>query len=169
MKAVSIFTLAAVCSLVPANGQEKNPVELSKTIRLPEVQGGFNHMSVDAEHQRLFVTATGKKTVEIIDLQLGKPWRSLVGDGPAAALFGPEFNQLYVTRGRNVCIYDGTSFGLVATVPLDSSLDEVQYDPNTKRLYVGCMSSNKTAIAVVGIPDGKLKDRIPLLAAGHRG
>jgi hypothetical protein len=101
---------ATLCLLLPANGQEKNPVALAKTIPLPDVPGGFNHMSVDAEHQRLFVTATTKKTLEIIDLKAGKPERSLTGDGPAAALFAPEFNQLYVSRGPNVCIYDGTSF-----------------------------------------------------------
>jgi hypothetical protein len=79
----------------------------------------------------------------------------LAGDGPAAALFAPEFNRLYVTRGHNVCIYDGNSFNLLSTVPFDSSLDELQYDPNARRLYVGCMTSNKTAIAIIGIPDGK--------------
>src|SRR6516225_5655070 len=160
MKTPSILALAAVCSLLPAIGQDKSALALTKTIPLPDIPGGFNHMSVDAERQRLFLTATTKKTVEIIDLKSGKPWRSLTGDGPAAALFAPEFNQLYVTRGHNVCIYDGTSFDLVATVPLDSSLDELQYDPNAKRLYVGCMTSN--AIAIIGIPDGKPKGEIKL-------
>jgi DNA-binding beta-propeller fold protein YncE len=154
MKRLSILALAA-WSILPAHAQEKNPLALSKIIQLPDVQGGFNHMSVDAQRQRLFVTATTKKTVEIIDLKSGKPWRSLPADGPAAALFAPEFNQLYVTRGHNVCIYDGTSFDLVTTVPLDSNLDELQYDPIAKRLYVGCMTSNKTAIGVIAIPDGK--------------
>jgi DNA-binding beta-propeller fold protein YncE len=165
MKAFFILALAAaVCSLVSATAQDKTGLALSKTIPLPEVQGGFNHMSADAEHQRLFVTATTKKTVEVIDLKSGKTERSLTGDGPAAALFAPGFNQLYVTRGHNVCIYDGTSFDLVTTVPLDSSLDELQYDPNAKRLYVGCMTSNKTAIAVISIPDGKRLGEIKLPA-----
>ncbi len=164
MKTPSILALAAVCSLLCANGQNKNPVALAKTIPLPDVPGGFNHMSVDSEHQRLFVTATAKKTLEIIDLKAGKPERSLAGDGPAAALFAPEFNQLYATRGHNVCIYDGTSFDLVAAVPLDTSMDELQYDPNAKRLYIGCMTSDKTAIAVIGVPDGKPKGQIKLPA-----
>jgi DNA-binding beta-propeller fold protein YncE len=164
MKTCSILTLTAITSILPAIAQEKTGLVLAKTIPLPEVQGGFNHMSVDVEHQRLFVTATTKKTVEIIDLRSGKTERSLTGDGPAAALFAPEFNQLYVTRGHNVCIYNGTSFDLVTTVPLDSSLDELQYDPNGKRLYVGCMTSNKTAIAVIGLPDGKRLGDIKLPA-----
>jgi DNA-binding beta-propeller fold protein YncE len=164
MKAFCILALATVSSLLGASGQDKKPVELSKAILLPDVQGGFNHMSVDAKHQRLFLTATTKRTVEIVDLETGKPWRSLAGDGPAAALFAPEFNQLYVTRGHNVCIYDGASFDLVATVPLDSGLDELRYDPNAKRLYVGCMSSDKTAIAIISIPERKVIGRIKLPA-----
>ena len=87
MKTISILALAAFCSLLPATAQDKTGLALSKTIPLPEVQGGFNHMSADADHQRLFVTATTKKTVEIIDLKSGKTARSLTGDGPAAALF----------------------------------------------------------------------------------
>jgi hypothetical protein len=57
----------------------------------------------------------------MVDLKAGRAERSLTGDGPSAALFAPEFNQIYVTRGRNVCLYGGTSFDLVATVPLDST------------------------------------------------
>src|SRR5690349_5416908 len=95
MKATSLLLYAsAFCLLLPVHSQGQGSLVLAKTIPLPEVQGGFNHMSVDAEHQRLFVTATTKKTVEVIDLKSGKPWRSLPGDSPAAALFSPEFNQL---------------------------------------------------------------------------
>jgi hypothetical protein len=161
MKLIALLALALALS---ATAQDKSPVALSKTIPLPDVQGGFNHMSVDAAHQRLFVTATTKKTLEIVDLKAGKPERSLTGDGPAACLFAPEFNQLYVTRGHNICIYDGTSFDLVNTVPMDTSMDELQYDPNAKRLYIGCMTSNKTAIAIISLPDGKRLGEIKLPA-----
>jgi DNA-binding beta-propeller fold protein YncE len=164
MKSILLSLAATLSLLLPAHSQDQAPLVLAKTIPLPEVSGGFNHMSVDSEHQRLFVTATTKKSLEIIDLKAGKSWRSLTGDGPAAALFAPEFNQLYVTRRQNLCIYDGTTFDLLTTVDLQSSLDELHYDPNAKRLYVGCMSSNNTAIAIIGLPDGKRKGEIKLSA-----
>ena len=165
MKTISLRLIVnTLCLLLPAHCQAQVSLALSKTIPLPEIQGGFNHMSVDAGRQRLFVTATTKKTLEIIDLKSGKPWRGLTGDGPAAALFAPEFNQLYVTRGHNLCIYDGGTFDLLTTVDLQSGLDELQHDPNAKRLYVGCMTSNKTAIAIIGIPDGKRRGEIALPA-----
>ena len=85
-------------------------------------------MSVDAEHMRLFATATANKTLEIIDLKDGKPWRSLEEERPAAARYAPEFNQLYLSSGQSVLIYDDDTFNLVASIHLDSGVDELQYD-----------------------------------------
>ena len=67
----------------------------------------------------------------------------------------PEFNQLYATRGQSVYVYDGKTLDQVAKVNLESSLDEIQYDPHAKQLYVGVMAADKTAIAILSIPDGK--------------
>lgn len=165
MKNASLLSLAVVLGFSSAvYSQETGSLLLARTIPLPEVPGGFNHLSSDGERRRLFVTATTKGTLEIVDLHSGKPWRSLAGQRPAAALFAPEFNQLYVTRGQKLCIYDGSNFDLLISVDLHSGLDEMQYDPKAKRLFVGCMTSNQTAIAIIGIPDGKPKGVIKLPA-----
>src|ERR1700687_6443311 len=94
-----LFLATSLCCLALARGQEAGSLVLSQTIAMPNIQGGFNHMSVDAEHQRLFAAAPTNQTLEIVDLNSGKPARSLAGEKPAAARFAPEFNQLYVTRG----------------------------------------------------------------------
>jgi DNA-binding beta-propeller fold protein YncE len=119
-------------------------------------------MSADAGRQRLFAAASTNTTLEIIDLKLGKPWRTLPGEKPAAARYAPEFDQLYVTRGQSLYIYDGKTYDVIATIDLGSNLDELQYDARTRRLYVGCMSADKTGIAVISIPDGKLLGKIVL-------
>jgi DNA-binding beta-propeller fold protein YncE len=121
-------------------------------------------MSSDVEHGLVFATATTMKTVEIVDVKSGKLLRSLPGDGAAAALFAPEFNRLYVTRSRKVSIYDGKTFELLTNIDLPSSVDELGYNANLKQLYVGCMTSNHTGIAVISIPDGKLKGEVKLPA-----
>jgi hypothetical protein len=118
-------------------------------------------MSVDAGRMRLFAAAPTNTTLEIIDLKTGKPWRTLAGEKPAAASYASEFDQLYVPRGQSLYIYDGKTYDVVASIDLGSNLDEVQYDACTKRLYVGCMSADKTGIAV-SIPDGKLLGKIAL-------
>lgn len=103
MKYRSAFSLTLLlCCLSPAHGQESNSLVLSRTISLPKVQGGFNHMSVDAEHLRLFAAAPTNATLESVDLSAGKPWRSLEGEKPAAARYAPEFNQL-MSRAGKVC------------------------------------------------------------------
>lgn len=135
---------------------------LDKKIPLPQVTGGFNHMSADGTQGRLFATATTIKTVEIVDVKSGKVSRSLPGDGAAATLFAPEFNQLYVTRNRKVCIYDGGNFDLLTNVDLPSGVDELEYSPAAKQLYVGCMSSNHPAIAIIRVPEGRLEGEIRL-------
>jgi hypothetical protein len=165
MKYSSILFLAIVlCLLSPASGQESSSLVLSQTSSLPNVQGGFNHMSVDAEHQRLFAAAPTNKTLEIVDLRSGRPWRSLGGEKPADARYAPEFSQLYVPRGQSLYIYDGKTFDLITSIDLESNLDELQYDAHAKQLYVGCRSTDKTGIAVIAIPEGKLLGKIPLPA-----
>jgi hypothetical protein len=165
MKIQSILFMAAtLCFPSPAPSQETNPLVLTGTIVLPDVQGGFNHMSVDAEHQRLFAAAPTNHTLEIIDLLSGHAWRSLAGERPTAARYAPEFNQLYVPRGQSVYIYEGKTFELITRVDLQSILDELQYDPRARQLYVGCMTPGKTGIAVIALPEGKLLGKIPLPA-----
>ena len=141
-------------------GQKGGSLGLSQTISLPGVQGGFNHMSVDAEHQRLFAAAPTNKTLEIVDLKSGSPWRSLEGERPAAARYAPEFNQLYVSSGQNICIYDGRSFAPIVRINLRSRLDQLEYSAHAKELYVGCMTTSQTGIAVIAIPEGRLLGKI---------
>jgi DNA-binding beta-propeller fold protein YncE len=121
-------------------------------------------MSADAERQRLFASAPTKKTLEVVDLKSGKPLRSLEGEKPAAALYASEFNQLYVTRGQSVFIYDAKTLDTMTSIDLQSNLDELQYDPRAKELYGGCMSEGKTGIAVIAVPEGKLLGKISLPA-----
>jgi hypothetical protein len=165
VKSSSVFFLTLVlCYLAPAHSQESRSLVLSQTIFLPRVQGGFNHMSVDVEHMRLFVAAPTNNTLEIVDLNTGKPWRSFEGGKPAAARYAPEFDQLYVPRGQSLYIYDGRTLDPIVSIDLESNLDELQYDARAKRLYVGCMAPDKTGIAVIAIPEGKLLGKIPLPA-----
>ena len=167
------LVLVSICAL--ARSQQKTPLVLSETIPIPSVQGGFNHLAVDAARQRLFVTAPADKTLEIIDLKEERPFGSLVGERPAAARYAPEFDQLYVARGKSVAIYDGQTYALIATVDVGSNLDELQYDARAKRLYAGCNTEGKTGIAVISIPNGKLLGMIALpdkpqgIAVDHAG
>src|SRR5262249_8177185 len=149
------FLVTTLCIPSVAHGQETHGLLLTQTIALPSVQGGLNHMSVDAEHVRLFAAAPANKTLEIVDLKSGTPWRSLEGERPAAARYAPEFNQLYVSSGQNIYIYDGRTLALTIRIDLQSRLDQLDYSAHAKELYVGCMTTNRTGIAVMAIPEGR--------------
>jgi DNA-binding beta-propeller fold protein YncE len=161
MKAIFVLTFV-LSSAFFAVGQKAGVLAPSLTVSLPLVQGGFNHMSVDAARQRLFVAAPTNKTLEVVDIKSGKLLQSLDGERPAAALYAPEFNQLYVSRGQGVSIYDGETLNLIASVDLQTNPDEMHYDPRAKELYVGCMGADKTGIAIIAIPEGKLLAKISL-------
>jgi hypothetical protein len=122
---VVLYSAIILCFSSLAFGQESRPLVLSQTIALPNIQGGFNHMSVDAAHQRLFAAAPTNKALEVIDLATGKPLRSLEGERPAATLYAPEFNQLYVSRGQGLSIYDGKTLKLLTSIDLETSVDEL--------------------------------------------
>jgi DNA-binding beta-propeller fold protein YncE len=160
-----LFLVAIACFLALARGQETRTLALVQTIALPSVQGGLNHMAVDAGHQRLFVPAPGDKRLEIVDLRSGRPWRSLASERPAAARYVPEFDQLYVSSGRFLYVYSGSDLALIARLDLQSRLDELEYDAQSRRLYAGCMTDGETGIAVIALPEGRLVERIPLPAS----
>jgi DNA-binding beta-propeller fold protein YncE len=135
---------------------------LAQTIPVPGLKGGFNHMSVDAKRLLLFAAAPTNQTVEVIDLKSGQPQPSLGGSKPAAVRYSPEFGQLYVSRTDKLTIHDAASFKVQAEIDLGSSLDELQYNPTARQLYVGCMTAGKTGIAIISLPDGKLVGKVPL-------
>ena len=139
------------------------PLRRYKTILLPQMKGGFNHMAIDPRRQRLFAAAPADKSLEVVDLATGKPLRSLAG-GAAAARFAPELDQLYVARGRTVVLFDGENMNVTATVEMPSAIDELQYDAAAKRLYAGCISAGAYGLSVIALPEGKLLGTIPLPA-----
>jgi hypothetical protein len=159
---LTLLLAIALTAPLAVSGQER-PLGLAETISVPALQGGFNHMSVDVERHRLFAAAPTNTTLEVIDLKARKRLRSLSGEKPAAR-FAPEFNQLYVPRGQQLVIYDGATLEQIKSIDLQSSLDELQYDPQAKQLYVGVMSPEKPGIAVISIPGGTLLGIIPLPA-----
>ena len=59
--------------------QAAQPLRLETTIELPDVQGRIDHLSVDVKGQRLFVSALGNNTVEVIDLKAGKRVKTITG------------------------------------------------------------------------------------------
>ncbi len=122
------------------NAQTNEPLKLEKTIQLPDVQGRIDHMSVDVKSQRLFVSALGNNTVEVIDLKAGKRANTISGlKEPQGVLYVPGSGRLYVASSKDgtVKIFDATQLKLLKTIEYSDDADNLRYDSSRERIYVG--------------------------------
>jgi len=121
-------------------GQAAQPLRLEKTIELPDVQGRIDHMSIDVKGERLFVSALGNNTLEIVDLKAGRRART-IGQlkEPQGVVYVPETDRLYVANGNDgsVRMFDASSFAPLKTLDYGDDADNLRYDSAQKRIYVG--------------------------------
>jgi DNA-binding beta-propeller fold protein YncE len=123
--------------------QANEPLKLESTILLPEVQGRIDHMSIDVKGQRLFVSALGNHTVEVVDLTAGKRTKTISGlQEPQGALYVPAKDRLYIASSKDgtVKMFDGTSLQLLKTIDYGDDADNLRYDSSRQRVYVGYAS-----------------------------
>jgi DNA-binding beta-propeller fold protein YncE len=134
------LTALVLASATVAMGQAAAPLKPEKTIELPDVEGRIDHMSIDIAGQRLFVSALGNNTVEVVDLKAGKRAHSISGlKEPQGALYIATKNRLFVASDKDgtVKVFDGTSFQLLKTVEYGDDADNLRYDAARERVYVG--------------------------------
>lgn len=133
------LTAVVLASATVAMGQAA-PLKLEQTIELPDVQGRIDHMSIDLAGQRLFVSALGNNTVEVVDLKAGKRTHTIRGlKEPQGALYIRDKSRLFVASDKDgtVKVFDGTSFRLLKTVEYGDDADNLRYDSARARVYVG--------------------------------
>ncbi len=127
------------------------PLQFLQIIPLAHVEGRIDHLSVDVKGKRLFVSALGNGTVEVIDLQTGKTERSIRGlKEPQGVYYVSELDRLFVaSAGDGTCrVLNGETFEQIETVALASDADNVRYDAAKKQIYVGYGSG---ALAVIDV------------------
>src|SRR5712664_1981834 len=121
-------------------GQSSNPLTQVQTIPLDGVEGRIDHFGLDAKGKRLFVSALGNDSVEVVDLRAGKVTQHIRNlPAPQGIGFAPESNRLAVANDQDgSCrLYDGTSLQQTAAVELNDDADNVRYDNVSRRFWVG--------------------------------
>jgi YVTN family beta-propeller protein len=134
-----VFVMLFVASIL-SSAQVSPPLHLEKTIELPDVQGRIDHMSVDVKGQRLFVSALGNNTVEVIDIKAGKRVKTITGLAePQGVLYVPTSDRFYVANAKDgsVRIFDGTSYALLKTIEYGDDADNLRYDAAKQTTFVG--------------------------------
>jgi DNA-binding beta-propeller fold protein YncE len=132
------------------NAAVPQPLVLTGAIPLPNVQGRIDHFSIDPKG-RLFVSALGNNTEEVLDLAAGTRAHSISGvPNPQGVAYAPELNKLFVgSDAGKLYIYDGTSFALLASIDFGDDVDNLRYDAAAARLYVAYGDEESGAIGIV--------------------
>jgi hypothetical protein len=141
------------------------PLTLVQTVRLPGVEGRFDHIAVDVRGQRLFVAALGNNTLEVLDLKRGTLHRSVRGlREPQGVAFAPDLGRIFVGNGAGgTCeILDAKILGQIGRVSGLDDADNVRYDAAARQVYVGYGGG---ALAVIDAASGKRVGEVRL--AGH--
>ena len=136
------------------------PLILTGAVPLPNVKGRIDHFALDPIHNRLFVSALGNNTEEIVSLSAQTVTHTISGiPAPQGVVYSPETNKLFIGSDQGkLYIYDGSTFALLATIDFGDDVDNLRYDPAAKRVYVGYGDEKTGAIAMV---DAASNRRLP--------
>ena len=124
----------------PTQSARTEPLRLLQRIPLPKVEGRIDHMAVDVSGQRLFVTALGNNSLEVVDLKKGARVQSVPGfHEPQGVGYLPGSNTIVVASGGDgaVTFLDGSSLKPLRTIRFSSDADNVRHDATHRRVYVG--------------------------------
>ena len=154
---LTLTLLVAFATYVPAQKSSTRataaPLVLSGAIPLPNVQGRIDHFGFDPKN-RLFVSALGNNTEEVLDLSAQRVVHRIAGvPTPQGVACSPETNKLFVGSAKGkLYIYDGTSFDL------QDDIDNLRYDAADKRVYVGYGDGETAAIGMIDATTDKRLD-----------
>ena len=122
----------AVAFTTPAVPQNRStapaaqPLVLTGAIPLPSVQGRVDHFGFDPKG-RLFVSALGNNTEEVIDIGAGRVAHSIIGiPKPQGVAYSADLNKLFVGSDEGkLYIYDGTSLDRITAIDFGDDVDNL--------------------------------------------
>ena len=154
--AILCLTLLALSSSQLAaqktNGSDPvRPLILTETIPLENVKGRYDGVTAGAG--RLFVSARGNNTLEVVDLGARTQGRSIHVPDPTGVAYSPETKKIFVASAREgkVYVFDGTSYELIAAVDFGGYADGLRYDGAAKRVYVSFGDGPSAGIGVIDV------------------
>ena len=106
-----------VCAQKNSPPPSAAPLVLTGAIPLPNVKGRIDHFASDPTHNRLFVSALGNNTEEIIGIGAQTVVHTISGvPTPQGVAYSPETNKLFVGSDEGkLYVYDGGTFDLITS------------------------------------------------------
>jgi hypothetical protein len=133
------FLFIASC-LSTALAQQGPVLRLEKEIVLASVQGRIDHFSADVAGRRVFVSALGNGTVEVVALDQGRRVGQITGlKGPQGVVYVPANRTVYVASGGDGTVrsYDGRTLKPLKSVDLGDDADNLRYDAGRRMVLAG--------------------------------
>jgi DNA-binding beta-propeller fold protein YncE len=147
MRAIALLALTTTYLLgtgapptPPKASGDAAPLRLVQTIPMAGVEGRIDHLAIDFAGRRLFVCAVGNGTLEVVDLEKGQRVQSVPGfNEPQGVAFMPKTKTVAVASGGDgrLSFLEGPPFKVTKTLSLGDDADNVRYDPEHERIYVG--------------------------------
>jgi len=152
------------------------PLTDAQVIPMPGVARRIDHLAVDPAGKRLFVSALGNGTLEVLDVGAGKRLTSVPGlKEPQGVAFLPQQHRVVVAmRGGSVAAFDDSTWTLTATIPSLGDCDNLRWDASAGKLYLGYGEGGLGVIdpssmkIVVDIPLGAHPESFRLEESGPR-
>jgi DNA-binding beta-propeller fold protein YncE len=107
---------------------------------LPNVEGRIDHLSADVRGQRVFVSALGNDSVEVVDFAHGQRVAQIKGlKEPQGVLYVPANQTLYIANGEDGSVrsFDARTMRPLKTVTLGDDADNLRFDAERKLILVG--------------------------------
>jgi hypothetical protein len=156
---LAFLTPAEHTVMAQGQGRDIQPLQLEEQIPVPNVAGRIDHFSADPKRKRIFVSALGNNSLEVIDVFAGRVIHSIKGLAePQGPLYVPGVDKLYVANAQDgkVRVYDGATYTLQKTIDFGEDPDNMRYDEASKMVFVG-FGQEEGGIAMI---DPKTDERV---------
>ena len=143
---------------------EPPPLAETRIVALPGVERRIDHFAVDPAGKRLFVSALGNHTLEVLDVDAGKRITSIKGlNEPQGVAYLPSVHRIVVAmRGGEVAAFDDDKYERTATLPKLGDADNLRFDATAGQLWLGY---GEGALGLLDPASMKLVTSIPV--GGH--
>jgi DNA-binding beta-propeller fold protein YncE len=155
-----ILLLIVCLQLSPAAPDDTSPLAFKAAVPLPQVAGRIDHFSADAAGHRLFMSALGNRSVEVIDTQTFRLIHSIPNfNEPQGIVFDNVANRLFIASGGDgsVKVLNATNFQQAAVLRLGDDADNVRYDATRDKIIVGYGSGGLAVLKSDGTNIGEVK------------
>lgn len=171
-----VLALLAGCFLLnPADALSVEALlQMEKSIVIPNIPVGpySDHMEIDADGGRLFVTPQAAKALAVVDLKTGHVLKMIPVGNPHDVYFDPMLKRLFVTDGAtgSVLVFSTLDYSEIKRIPLLLGTDGLVFDPQTRLLYVNNGGEHaKMDHAVISVVNVERMEKLADISVATRG